>query len=586
MDKKIRSPILVMLGHVDHGKTSLLDKIRGTAIIKTEPGLITQYISASYVPMDVIKSVCGKLLDTLKIEFEMPGLLCIDSPGHEAFTTLRKRGGAIADIAILVVDINEGFQPQTDESLNFLKQFKTPFVVALTKIDKILGWNPREGSGFLTSLKEQTQRTQDILEEKIYRVIGQLKERGFECERYDRVSDYTKQVSIVPVSSVTGEGIPDLLMVLCGIAQRYLKPRLEVTPGKGKGTVLEVKEFKGLGTTIDVILYDGEIRKGDYLVIGGKEIITARVRALLRPEALKELRIEKNFSSIESVSAAVGVKISAPGLDNVIAGSPLRAVRSEKDLDSTKRDVESEVEEVEIESDIEGVLIKADTLGSLEAMIKSLKGLNIPIRGAQVGDVTKSDIMGIKPLKEPVIFAFGVKTNHEVEKLARDNYVTIFSSDVIYKILEDYQEWVKDRKKRGEERLLETVTRPGRVRVLPGYVFRQKRPAVFGVEVISGTVRTLSPLIKRESKYTEGNVLGEIREIQSKGENVKEAVSGDKVAISMDNVTMGKEIKEGDVLDVFLSESDFENLGKLSRKLRQDEKEVLGELREKGLGNR
>ncbi len=570
---KIRSPILVLLGHVDHGKTSLVDKVRGTAIAKGEPGAITQYISASYVPLDVIKSVCGHLLKQMKIELDIPGLLWIDCPGHEAFTTLRKRGGAIADLAILVVDVNEGFKPQTDESVNYLKQFKTPFVVAATKIDRMAGWIPKKDECFVHTFSNQTARAQDELEGKIYRIAGQLAERGFNAERFDRVSDFSKQVSIVPVSSQTGEGISDLLMLVSGIAQKYLKGGLEITTEEGRGAVLEVKEFRGLGMTIDVVLYDGEIRKGDCLVIGssaGKEPIVTRVKALLQPAPLKELRVEKNFSQLDSVTAAAGIKISAPGLEAVIAGSPFRSVRSESHISKAKKEIEKEIEEVEIETDKEGLVLKADTLGGLEALIKILKDHGISIRKAKVGDLTKSEIMEIRTLEEPVVFCFNVKVPEEIHKLARDNNVTIFSSNVIYTIIEEYQKWVQDSRKRQEEAVLHKAARPGRVRVLPGYVFRQSKPAVFGVEVLKGIIK---PGVRLKKK----DIVGEIKEMQMRGENIKEAKSGDKVAISMPDVTIGKEVRENDILDVFLSYEDLDTLRSIRHKLSAEEKELLEE---------
>jgi translation initiation factor 5B len=569
--QKIRSPILVLLGHVDHGKTSLVDKVRGTAIAKGEPGAITQYISASYVPLDVIRGLCGHLLKQMGIELDLPGLLWIDCPGHEAFTTLRKRGGAIADLAILVVDVNEGFKPQTDESLNYLKQFKTPFVVAATKIDRMLGWIANNDKCFLDSFNGQTPRTQDELEKKIYKLISQLTERGFPAERFDRVSDFSKQVVVVPVSSATGEGIPDLLMVVGGIAHKYLKDRLEITTEEGKGAVLEVKELKGLGMTIDVVLYDGEIRKGDYLVIGGshsKEPVVTRVKALLQPAPLRELRVEKNFQQLDSVAAAAGIKIAAPELEKVIAGSPLRAVRSESEVAGAREEIAREIEEVEIETDREGIMLKADTLGGLEAMIKILREMGISIRKAKVGELSKSDIMEIRTLGEPVVFCFNVKIPEDVEKLAKDNNVTLFSSNVIYTIIEEYQKWVQDRKKREEEAILNKAARPGRVRVLPGYVFRQSRPAVFGVEVLKGIIKPGSRLKKKD-------IVGEIKEMQMSGENVREAKSGDKVAISMPDVTIGKEVKEGDELDVFLSFEDQDTLQKIRHKLSEEERELL-----------
>jgi translation initiation factor 5B len=572
MEKRIRSPILVALGHVDSGKTSLLDKVRGTAVAKTEPGLITQYISASYIPSQIIKDTCGHLMDKLKTKLDIPGLLWIDSPGHEAFTTLRKRGGAIADISVLVIDINEGFMPQTEESLNYLKQFKTPFVVAATKIDRILGWSLSPNLCFSDAYENQPDRTREELENKLYHIIGQLVERGFPAERFDRVQDFTKQVAVVPVSNISGEGIPDLLLMLGGIAQRYLKDRLEVTPGEGKGTVLEVKEYRGLGPTVDVILYDGEIKKGDSLVIGGDDIHVSKVRALLTPKPLQELRIEKDFKSIESVQAAAGIKISAPGLEKVIAGSPLRAVSNDRDVERAKQEVRIEMAEVEIETEQEGVVLKSDTLGSLEALIKTLKETGLRIRKAQVGAITKSDIAEIKTLEEPIIFAFGVKFSQEIKKLAQDNGVKIFSSDIIYRLVEDYQKWEQDRKQREEEKLLSSVTRPARLRVLPGYVFRQSKPAVFGVEVLKGTIRAG---IKLSNK---GEDLGEIREIQSRGENVQGAEAGERVALSMNNVVVGKNVNEGDELNSALMDKDVEILKKLKSKLRGDELELLEEM--------
>jgi translation initiation factor 5B len=576
---KIRSPILVMLGHVDHGKTTLLDKIRGTAVVKGEAGAITQHTSASYIPTNIIKENCGILLESMGTKLSIPGLLWVDTPGHAAFTTLRKRGGAIADLAVLIVDVNEGFQPQTEESLNYLKQFKTPFVVALTKIDTITGWNPTNDDCFLNTYKNQTDRVREELDDKMYRVIGQLVSKGFSAERYDRVPDYTKQVAVIPVSGKTGEGVPDLLMILAGVAQKYLEKGLEVTPGEGKGTVLEVKEYKGLGMTIDVILYDGEIKKGDTLVIGSmgiEKIIQTKVKALLEPNPLKEIRLEKEFKSVDSVIAAAGIKIAAPGLEDVIAGSPVRAVRDRGQVEAAKSEVEKEIEEVEIETGNEGALVKADTLGSLEALTKTFRELNIPIRKAHVGTITKADINELRAYDDPLIFAFNVKISPEIIKLAKDNRIALFHSDIIYRLVDMHDEWVKDRKKREEDKILDSLTRPGRVRVLKGFVFRQRKPAVFGVEVDKGIIKPGYKLINKAG----GEELGEIREVQSQGDNVQEAKKGERVALSMNDVTIGKNVNEGDVLETLLTRSDIEGLKKVSKKLTPEERDLMEEKEE------
>jgi translation initiation factor 5B len=163
--KYIRQPIVSVLGHVDHGKTSLLDYIRGSTVAAREAGAITQHIGATEVPINAIYNVCGELLKGKK--FTLPGLLFIDTPGHHAFTTLRIRGGSLADIAILIVDINEGFKPQTYESLRILKQYKTPFIVVANKIDAISGWQKTDGIA-KNRINNQRVNVKNIFEEKIY----------------------------------------------------------------------------------------------------------------------------------------------------------------------------------------------------------------------------------------------------------------------------------------------------------------------------------------------------------------------------------------------------------------------------------
>ncbi|MFZ2536521.1 translation initiation factor IF-2, partial [Methanothrix sp.] len=278
----LRTPIVVVMGHVDHGKTTLLDKIRGTAVAKGEAGLITQHIGATEVPLDVVQDFCGSHFGK---EIEIPGLLFIDTPGHHAFTSMRSRGGSLADLAVLIVDVNEGFQPQTIESLSILKRFKTPFVVAANKMDRIGGWHTTTNAPFAKSLKVQSERVTEVLDTRLYELVGELYKYGFDADRYDRITDFTRTVGIVPISAITGEGVPDLLMILVGLAQRFLKDNLQLTAtGPGVGTILEVKEEKGLGTTLDVILYNGEFFAGDTVIVGtSREPLVTKIRALLKP---------------------------------------------------------------------------------------------------------------------------------------------------------------------------------------------------------------------------------------------------------------------------------------------------------------
>ncbi len=568
----LRSPIIVTVGHVDHGKTTLLDKIRGTLVTKAEPGELTQHVGASYIPIDTVKKICGDLLQKFKIKIDVPGLLLLDTPGHAAFITLRKRGGSVSDLAILVIDINEGFQEQTDESLTVLKKFKTPFIVAATKIDRTPAWNPNKGMCFLDSFEKQRDDVKDELEKKIYTLVSQLSERGFDSDRFDRVEDFSKKIAIVPCSGLTGEGIAELLTVLAGISQQFLKNQLEFSE-MGKGIILEVKEVTGLGTTIDVILYDGRVRKNDYIVIGGNQTIVTKIKALFEPAPLRELRVEKQFKPVDEVEAAAGLKISAPNLENVIAGSPLIVARDEKEVERAKEVVQEEVEEVKFVKQLEGVVIRADTLGSLEAMIKILTEENVPIRKAEVGNASKQDItelQNVSSTDRKAILAFNVKVPDEINQQAKDLGIKIFENKIIYRVIDEYKDWLSKKKETELKERMESVTRPCRIKILKGFIFRVSNPAIFGVEVQKGILKT-GVLMKKD----DGKIIGKIKEIQKEGQNISEVKSGEKVAVSMEEPTIGRQIEEGDVLIAELSAEDLKILKIIYDKLSEDEKELL-----------
>ena len=545
----LRTPVVCVMGHVDHGKTSLLDRIRGTTIAEREAGLITQHIGATEVPLEVIKRVCGAIF---KGETKVPGLLFIDTPGHRAFTTLRARGGALADLAILVVDINEGFQPQTIEAVEILKRFKTPFVVAATKIDKVTGWNPQSGQPFIISYPKQPEHTKAALDEKIYVIIGKLYEMGFSSDRYDRVRDFQRNIGVVPISAKTGEGIPDLLMILMGLAQKFLEKDLEYRAvGPGTGTVLEVKEEVGLGTTLDVILYDGELNVCDTIVVGSRgNPITTKIRALLKPRPLSEIRAEEKFKQVKKVVAASGVKIAAPQLEGALAGSQVRAV--DGNIDEVAAAIKSEIDAVRIETESNGILIKADTIGSLEALVNELKKENIPIRRADIGDVSKRDVAEIKTIKDPlfsVILGFEVDVLPDAREELTGSDIKLFVNNVIYRLIEDYKKWVVEQKQLMEKKRYETIIKPGRFKILPDCTFRQSKPAVVGVRVLGGVIKTNLDVMKEN-----GAVVGTIKGIQEHNENISEAAAGKEVAVAIDGPIVGRQIKEGDTLYIDVPE--------------------------------
>lgn len=572
----MRSPICTTLGHVDHGKSSILDAIRGSSIVDKEAGKITQAIGASIVPMEVVRKVCGNLLTGLNMEFTIPGLLFIDTPGHAAFTSLRKRGGNLADIAILVVDINEGFKPQTQEALEILVQSKTPFIIAANKLDLLGGFRDTKES-LLKNLKSQHGQVQETVDQRVYEIVGKLSEQGIQSERFDRVEDYTKQIAIIPVSAKERIGVPELLMTIAGLAQRFLENCLACQiDGPGKATILEVKEEKGLGTTLDVIVYDGTLKVNDTIVVGhlGEPIVT-KVKALLEPAPLAEMRDQKTkFRSVKCASAATGVKIAANSIEKAISGMPVRACLP-GEVERIKEKVKEEVQEVFIDTDDEGLVIKADSLGSLEAMINILRDKDIPIKRARIGNISKKDIVEAEANmeREPLlacILGFNVTDKSDMR-----SEVKVITSDVIYHILDQYEEWKQEMTRKEEEKELQNLVKPFKIQLMDGYVFRQSNPAVCGVDVLEGTLKTQAGIMNKD-----GHEIARVKGIQLEQKNIEKAEKGKQVALSMTGVIIGRQVHEGDILYSALPEDDFKKYKELKRLVTPEDKELLREIAE------
>jgi len=569
----IRQPIVSVLGHVDHGKTTLLDRIRGTGVAGREAGGITQHIGATEVPLAAIMDACGDLVKGKS--FRIPGLLFIDTPGHVAFSTLRARGGALSDLAILVIDINEGFRPQTIESLNILKRYKTLFLVAANKIDLVPGWRKHEGKPFVVSYEDQPASARDELDKRMYELVGRLYEHGFSAERYDRVADFTTNIAVVPVSAKFGEGIPDLLLMLIGLAQRFLEQQLATTDGPAIGTILEVKEEKGLGITLDAIIYEGTLSKGDTVVFGttGKPG-TTKVKALLKPKPLDEIRDpQEQFDSVKSVSAAAGVKILGSGLERAVAGAPLRVAKG--NLEAIIEEVAKE-SQVHVETQEDGILVKADAIGSLEGLAYECKHAGIPIKFARLGPVSRRDVTDAATVKNPLhraILAFNLETLPDAKVALQDHDdVKLLESDVIYRLIEDYQAWRDERKRQIEEASRKEIAYPAKLLFLPDHIFRASKPAIFGVRVLSGRIRTGESLMRQD-----GRSLGRIKAIRSGEKSLNGASQGQEVAISVDGITIGRQIQPGDVLYLDLPEADARAL-RGRKEMSHDEVQVLDEI--------
>lgn len=575
-----RQPIVSVLGHVDHGKTSLLDHIRSlgsgrqASVMDREAGGITQHIGATEVPADLLNELCSPLMGGKS--FDSPGLLFIDTPGHHSFSTLRTRGGSLADVAILMVDIHDGCMPQTIESIRILKNSKTPFVIAANKVDRIHGWQSVRDRPMALAIRNQTKDTIGYFDQRYWDLVGSFAEHGFNIERYDKIKDFTKEIALVPISAREGEGIQDLLAVVIGMAERYLSDKLKDVEGAGEGTVLEMKEERGLGKTLDVILYRGSIRKGDEIVLVTQEGgISTRVRGMFSPRGMSEMRdAGDRWDDSDVAHAASGLKVSAPDIDGVLAGTTLRVVNTDEERLEAFNAANTEAN-LSIELDEEGVTIKADTVGGLEALAKELKELDLPIRHATIGKVNRRDVRSAENAKEPLhriimAFATDILADAQTEIDNSENGVKYISSDIIYRILEEREEWVEQRTKELEEESREVVVYPGRIKFLPDHTFRASKPAVIGVRVLAGRIHVGQHLLK------EGSRIGRIKSIRSGQDSMKEAMQGAEVAVAIDGVTVGRQLEENDIMLVDIPASHAKKLRKMD--LSAAEEEVLEEL--------
>lgn len=535
----LRSPICCILGHVDTGKTKLLDKIRQTNVQEGEAGGITQQIGATYFPVDIIKQKTAELTKVHDLDFQVPGLLIIDTPGHESFTNLRSRGSSLCNIAILVVDLMHGLEPQTIESINLLKMRKTPFVVALNKIDRLFGWKAEPNAPFQVTLAKQPENVLKEFQDRLSKTILAFAEQGLNAALYYENEDVRKYVSLIPTSAITGEGIPDLLYLIVQLTQKMMSKSLMYLSAL-ECTVLEVKCIEGLGTTIDVILSNGIIREGDKIVVCGLNgPIVTHIRALLTPQPLRELRIKGQYVHHKEVKAALGVKICAQDLDKCLAGSRLLVVRDGDDEEEMCEEVMEELNQMlnSVDKSGLGVCVQASTIGSLEALLQFLKDMKIPVSGVSIGpvhkkDVTRASVMVEKAKEFATMLCFDVKIDKDALDLAEELEVKIFKADIIYHLFDQFTAYMKDITEQKKKDLAPQAVFPCILKIVPGCVFNKRSPLVLGVQVVEGILRVGTPICVP----SQGNVmLGRVSSIEANHKPLDQVKKGGpSVAIKLE----------------------------------------------------
>ncbi|MCA9487773.1 MAG: translation initiation factor IF-2 [Nanoarchaeota archaeon] len=564
----IRQPIVTVVGHVDHGKTSILDKLRDSCVQEGESGGITQKISFTSYPLEQLKRACP-LIEQSGIKLNIPGFLLIDTPGHAAFTNLRKRGGSLADLAVLVIDITEGIKPQTAEVIQILKHNKTPFIIALNKVDKITGWKQLD-EDLKTSIEMQPPRIKQIFDEKYMTLIGALNSYGFDADLFYKIDDFTKKIALIPCSAHTNEGIPQIIMMLCGLSEKFLKDRLKLNQD-AKGVMLEVKKDKSTNY-IEAILYDGELNKTDQIAVSnfqGEPILT-KIRIL---EEIQPLCAR--FKTTNKVTAATGVRMQLVDKSEILPGMPF--VLYKNNLEEIKELFKKEISE-SIKTEKQGIIAKADSLGSLEALLVLLKEQNIPVVKAGIGSISKTDIISAKANIEineldSVIVGFNVKIDEDAKEM-KGNIKTI-ENDVVYKLIEDLIEWRKQKQIEIEKKRLMKLSTICKLEILQQYVFRNTKPAIFGVKISGGKLISNLPLIDESDEK-----IGNIKNIQSENKSVQEAIEGKEVAISIPGINFERQLKDKKYLYSNLGESQFKEFKKNKDLLTSSEIKVLQEIAE------
>ncbi len=549
-NKSLRQPIVCVLGHVDHGKTTILDAIRGTQVARRETGGITQRIGATNVDVNTIEKDITKLLGGKALR--IPGLLFIDTPGHVAFANMRARGGALADIAILVIDINEGLMPQTVESINILKKFKTPFIIVANKIDLVPLVREGKNTTFRDFMKAQRDEYTEELDNRLYNVVNRLYSYGLQSDRYDRVKDFTKTIAIVPASGKLRIGIQDILVTLSGLAQRFLEKEITFNEEGGRGTIIEVKREDSIGTTLDTVLYQGHLKKGNSIAVNTNEgPKVTRIKAMLVNPGTRSSTLREKAS----ISAASGVRILITDRHDVIPGSPLIVV-GEDPTEAFNEILKESQPDIELLPN--GVTIKAEALGSLEALSFELRQRDINIRSAQIGDITKRDIIDVATLNEPldrIIIGFNVNLFQEAREESMSSDVAVTVGNVIYSIVDDTERWLRDKKKELEEARKSRMPIPSKITIIPDYIFRTTKPVIVGVKIHSGEIKVGDRLIKAD-----GRSAGTIRSIRDNEVNKRAASSPAEVAVSIEGVTLNRHIFPGEALYVDIPEEVVKSL--------------------------
>lgn len=568
----LRTPICSVLGHVDVGKTLFLDKLRNTRVQNNESGGITQQIGATYFSIETL----NKLSQTNK-KLDIPGLLFIDTPGHDCFSSLRIRGVEICDIAIVLVDIIKGVEKQTMHCIELLKQHKIPFIIVLNKLDRLVNWKKTTNniSSLKKSFKNQNKTTLKYIEEYANKIICQVAVLEINAALYYKNKDHKSYVSMIPVSSLTGEGISDLLMLIATLTNKFMKKKLVFHQDKARGYVMEITKNNQLGNVINVILTDGILNKNDRIIFcGNNGCLETDVKNIFLPTEKEELRDKAKFTSVNKVVASKGLMLKVTNGDKIMVGTEFFRLGSGETKEDYNEQIQSQISKKNLileqkKYDSIGVYIHSPSSGVLEALWNLMKDKEYKIAKMNVGPLTKQTIInagiinGNISKKYPksdklyysryaVILVYDCNATGEdndfygidskLIQFAKESNVKIIMHNTVYRLINLYEKYIIKLSKQLQD-MYPLVIPKCEMNIIPKYVFCKTNPFLFGVKICKNTL-CVGMLIEA-SLDNSSIVLGKVIGIEKNNKPVLTVNINDEVCIKIEKISIDQKYEYG-----------------------------------------
>ena len=596
----LRSPICTVLGHVDAGKTSLLDMLRESNVQKKEAGGITQKIGTTFMKKESIEEITKEINKEIKI----PGIIYVDTPGHECFSAIRLCGLLISDIIIIIVDIFKGLEQQTIECINLLHEYKKPFIIAVNKIDRLNGWKsntPNMSTCLKNVLKNQNKNTLSILDDHINKICNQLSSYGFHSSLYYKNNDIKYTISIVPISAKLGFGLPDLIMLINVLSQQMISSKLTVTNKVDGGYIIEKIKDKKYGNLLSSLLINGKIKNNDCIMLldENDNIVEFQLKHLYEPIEGLEVKDSLNILLVPEINTQLPFIIKCNDELNPKPGTPFYVVNKDnktKIYELLEKYKNKYLNPNKIKLEKYGIQINAKTYNSAQGLGELCNTKGIQISKIMIGDINKINLMKLNNKYENlnktkndftfnkrymVILAYDTCVSDELLKMAEDMNIKIMTNKLIYQLVEEYENHVVKLDKEFKNQY-PNLRKPCEIKIIDKFVFHKKDPIIIGVSVTKNNLHigmVIEAIIDKKNvdkknidKKNIGKMaikLGKITSIKKHDKQIEEAKENDVVCIKIELVNAndykyeyGKDFDDKSLVKSVISNNELELLSK------------------------